>query len=353
MSSSSSLIQQGIEAYRAGDRDGAVRLLTQAVQDDPQSEDGWLYLGAALSDPARQRQAFQRVLAINPNNEKAKNAIARLDAAAGGRSAGQSASDAASKFGKQAGAAMGAAGTKMNDTLSGKQAMKLPVQVAGAPESITVPYMIDLARTRIQQGIQIYTKQDFEQIVTAGQSATQWDSVFIAGVGAVAVGLATFLGREIGWVFGGFFGGFGGLITPIFAGIIAIVAYAAGFAGAVYASRWYLQNQNINVSLPQHSMYYAMVWLPLTLIAALMLFLSDAVGLLILCLFPIFIIVGIVLDIYGILLLKGAFDRLYGTENNRGLITAVIAIVGGAVARGVVSSILGAIFRLSVGGAWF
>ncbi len=346
---SSSLIQQGIDAYRAGDRDEAVRLLTLAVQEDPQSEDGWLYLGAALSDRQRQREAFQHVLAINPNNERAKNAIARLDAAGpSGPSVGQSASDAAAKFGQQARATMNDAGAKMNDALSGRKDFKIPMNIPGAPQSITVPYVIDLSKKRIQEGIQVYTKQDFEQIVAAGQNATQWDSVFIAAVGSVAVGVATFLGGEIGWLLGGFLGGIGGLFSPIFAGIVAIIATAAGFAGAVYASRWYLQNQKINVSLPQHSMYYAMVWFPITLVGAVMTFLSSAVGLLIVCLFPIFLIVGLGLLIYGILLLKGAFDRLYGTENSRGLITAVLAIVGGWFTHFVVGGILGTIFRVTV-----
>ncbi len=345
---SSSLIQQGIDAYRAGNRDEAVRLLTQAVQQDPQSEDGWLYLGAALSDRQRQREAFQRVLAINPNNEKAKNAIARLDAAPGGtgRAAGQGASEAASKFGKQAGAAMGAAGAKMNEAFAGKRSMKLPIAVQGAPESLTLPEMIALGRTRIQEGFQVYTKQDFEQIVTAGQSATQWDSVFIAGLGCVAVGAATLVGGEVGWILGGFARNFLGIVSPIFAAIIAMLATGAGFAGAVYGSRAYLQNQNVNVPMPQHSMYYAMVWLPITIVNAVGALIISAIGMstvlafLSLCFLPLFAIVALILAIYGWWLLKGAFDRVYGNENNRGLITAAIAIIAGWAARWIVQTVL-------------
>ena len=69
---SSTLTQQGIDAYKAGNKEEAIRLLSDAVRADRQNEDAWLYLGAALDDVTRKRQAFQRVLEINPNNEKAK-----------------------------------------------------------------------------------------------------------------------------------------------------------------------------------------------------------------------------------------------------------------------------------------
>ncbi len=228
--------------------------------------------------------------------------------------------------------------------------IKLPFNVDGQPaDGISMSYLTTNGMARIREGIDVYTHQNVEPLVASGQTATQWDSVFIVIVGVLVVGLAEFFGREIGWLFGGFLGGFGGLVTPIIAAIIAMAAYAAGFAGAVYASRAYLQNQKVNVSMPQHSMYYALVWLPLTLVSAALTFLTHAVGFLILCLFPIFILVAIVLSLYGIYLLKIAFDRVYGTENNRGLLTAIVAVVGGGLARAVVSGVLGVIFRISFG----
>src|SRR5262249_1302883 len=134
--------------------------------------------------------------------------------------------------------------------------------------------------------------------------------------------------------------------------IIAGAGSAAGFAGAIYASRAYLQNQNVNVTLPQHSMYYAMVWLPLTLVGAIGAFFLSAVAhsvllaFLFVCLSPIYLIAAIGLGLYGIWLLKVAFDRIYGTENNRGLLTAIIAIAGGGIARWLVTTVVGGIFRI-------
>jgi len=347
----SNLTQQGIDAYKAGNKDEAVQLLMQAVRDNAQDENAWLYLGAAIDDPTRKRQAFQKVLTINPNNEKAKNALARLDA--GASSAGATAGTGAKATGTSARATgatasdrMNAAGDKMKSVWSGKEGFAVPGNIQGAPATVTVPELISNAQVRAKQAYEIYTKQDYEQIVAAGQTATMWDSVFIAGVGVVAIGLAELIGGLIGWPLLGFSGGLFGLIRPFLAAIVAMVATAAGFYGAVYASRWYLQNQNINVSLPQHSMYYALVFLPLTLVTALITLISKSLGVLVLCAAPVLFIVGIALLIYGWILLKGAFDRVYGSDNNRGLITAAIAVIGGWAASGIVRFVIGGIFRV-------
>jgi hypothetical protein len=345
----SNLTQQGIDAYKAGNKDEAVQLLMQAVRENAQDENAWLYLGAAIDDPTRKRQAFQKVLAINPNNEKAQNALARLDAGATGATAG-SAAKASATGSRTAGTAtsdrMNAAGDRMKGVWSGKEGFAVPGNIQGAPATVTVPELISNAQVRAKQAYDIYTKQDYEQIVAAGQTATMWDSVFIAGVGVVALGLAELIGGLIGWPLTGFAGGLFGLLRPFLAAIVTMIATAAGFYGSVYASRWYLQNQNINVSLPQHSMYYALVFLPLTLVNALIALISNSLGVLILCALPILFVLGIALLIYGWILLKGAFDRVYGTDNNRGLITAAIAVIGGWAASGIVRFVLGGIFRV-------
>jgi len=325
---STPLVQQGIDAYKAGNKEEAVRLLSEAIRENGQDENAWLYLGAALDDPTRKRQAFERVLAINPNNERAKNALTRLS---GGATA-------------PAGATSSAPAPNMPSKPKSGEGFKVPFEVDGAPDSLTIPYIMDTARIRAQQGIDIYTKQDYEQVVTAGANVTQWDSVFIAGVGAAAMGAAALFGKFIGFFLGGFFGGFGGLIIgPIVGAIIGVAATAAGFAAAVYASRAYLQNQGVNVSMPQHSMYYAMVWLPIILVNAALSFVANAIGLLIVCLFPLFFLVGIALLIYSWIILRGALDRVYGSQNNRGLITAAIAVIAGGLGSAVVSGILGVI----------
>src|SRR5258707_13614336 len=97
---SSSIVQQGIAAFKAGDKAEAIRLFSEAIKQDANDIDAWLYLGAALDDPARKRQAFERVLKIDPNNDKAKNALARLGAAEGQQPAAAGASGSAASSSK-------------------------------------------------------------------------------------------------------------------------------------------------------------------------------------------------------------------------------------------------------------
>ncbi len=341
---SSSLVQQGIAAYKAGNKEEAVRLLSQALRENRQDEEAWLYLGAALDDPARKRQAFQQVLQINPANDKAKNALARLD---------QMGATPAATAGAPA-ASTGAATTYTAPTSQpdkpekpknrwAEEGFAIPVDIEGAPPRINLPYIIEHGRERINQAVQIYLHQDFEQIVNAGHGATMWDVVFTVGLGVVAMGAADLIGRLIGWPLSLFSGGIGGLFWPFFAALGTMIGTGAGFAGGLYASRAYLQSKGINVSLAQHGMYYAMVILPLLLVNAAIGLITHALGFLICFVAPLLLIAGFALAIYSFILLKQAFDRVYGSADNRGLITAAISI-GGWIVGAIVASIILGIF---------
>ncbi len=66
-----SLLKKGIAAAQSGDRDHARKMLSQATAINPVSEDAWMWL-ASISDYPEELLAFlNRVLEINPENEKA------------------------------------------------------------------------------------------------------------------------------------------------------------------------------------------------------------------------------------------------------------------------------------------
>ena len=66
-----SLLKKGIAAAQGGDRDHARKLLSQATAINPVSEDAWMWL-ASISDYPEELLAFlNRVLEINPENDKA------------------------------------------------------------------------------------------------------------------------------------------------------------------------------------------------------------------------------------------------------------------------------------------
>jgi hypothetical protein len=79
------MLQLGIKAAQAKRKTEAYQLLSQVVRRDPRSEQGWLWLAAVAPHPQESLDAFNHVLAINPNNEQARVgqrwAMSRLNAA--------------------------------------------------------------------------------------------------------------------------------------------------------------------------------------------------------------------------------------------------------------------------------
>ncbi|MDX1995941.1 MAG: hypothetical protein SF029_26400 [bacterium] len=77
------LYQQGVIAIREQkDLTAGRQLLLQSLRMEPENDMAWLWLSRALSDPARQRQAVERALAINPENAKAQQLLQRFEAGA-------------------------------------------------------------------------------------------------------------------------------------------------------------------------------------------------------------------------------------------------------------------------------
>lgn len=71
-------LRDGIQALRAGDRARGRRLLLEVVAADERIEPAWLWLSAALDDPADQIMALENALALNPDNAPARRRLAEL-----------------------------------------------------------------------------------------------------------------------------------------------------------------------------------------------------------------------------------------------------------------------------------
>lgn len=72
------LLQAGVSALKANDRQKALAIFAQLVQQYPQSERGWFLLGMSMDAKDKRLYCLQRVLTLNPNNQEAKNQIALL-----------------------------------------------------------------------------------------------------------------------------------------------------------------------------------------------------------------------------------------------------------------------------------
>src|SRR5437867_8751528 len=65
------LLKKGISAAQNGERQHARDVLTEAAEHDPGSEDAWMWL-ASISDTPEELLGFlNKVLEINPHNERA------------------------------------------------------------------------------------------------------------------------------------------------------------------------------------------------------------------------------------------------------------------------------------------
>src|SRR6476659_9864433 len=68
------LVDKGITALKAGDREEARFWLAEAIQHDARNERAWVYLAAVL--PRQQAiAALERVLVLNPQNAKAQKGL--------------------------------------------------------------------------------------------------------------------------------------------------------------------------------------------------------------------------------------------------------------------------------------
>jgi TolB protein len=72
------LLKSGIQAARSGEKAVARGIFEQVLRLDSQNELAWLWMASVLDSPAERQKALQRVLSINPNNEKAQQALAKL-----------------------------------------------------------------------------------------------------------------------------------------------------------------------------------------------------------------------------------------------------------------------------------
>lgn len=69
------MIREGINAYRAGNREESRTLLLKAVELDEHNEQAWMWLSAVVDTVEDQQTCLENVLTINPNNEKAKQGL--------------------------------------------------------------------------------------------------------------------------------------------------------------------------------------------------------------------------------------------------------------------------------------
>jgi dipeptidyl aminopeptidase/acylaminoacyl peptidase len=80
--SENDLLNQGIEAARAGDRDKARKLFEEVLEKNDQNIKAWMLLYRVVDDENEKRICLTTVLQLDPSNQKAREALEKLDAKA-------------------------------------------------------------------------------------------------------------------------------------------------------------------------------------------------------------------------------------------------------------------------------
>ncbi|MBC8098212.1 MAG: PD40 domain-containing protein [Armatimonadetes bacterium] len=75
-----STLRAGVDAAKRGDRTTARRLLEEVIAADDNNELAWLWLASAVTSVAERRTCLERVLQINPDNARAREALEKLGA---------------------------------------------------------------------------------------------------------------------------------------------------------------------------------------------------------------------------------------------------------------------------------
>ena len=71
-------LQQAIQATRAGDQKNAQFLLTEAIQEEPNNPQSWYLLSLLVDDNEKKQTYLSKVLAIDPEHEKAQQHLATV-----------------------------------------------------------------------------------------------------------------------------------------------------------------------------------------------------------------------------------------------------------------------------------
>lgn len=72
------LMQQALNCYKSGDKQKAADLLKELVSQEPNNADAWYGLALCADTSSSKIDFFRKVLVINPNHEKAKQALDKL-----------------------------------------------------------------------------------------------------------------------------------------------------------------------------------------------------------------------------------------------------------------------------------
>ncbi|MBE2271059.1 MAG: hypothetical protein IAE80_22675 [Anaerolinea sp.] len=336
------LLQEGIAAFQAGDREKARELFMLVVEVDARNERAWYYLAVLESDSARRREYLEHVIEINPKNEKAREVLDRLkarqavpveSAAAESSSAAASASPSPAPKSSRIRALNPAAESPGAASTSG---FALPFNIPGAPLRISPESLLRDGSNLLRTAFQTYGRTSGATLLTSELSkATWWRFWLLTAFVAVIVALTSIVTSLV--IVLRFNLGVAGFLSILLTPLLALPAVLIMEYAGVYASyRYAVTRGGGSGSLVRHAYGIALRWLPLVVVYAEVTFVLMALGAVAPLLF------FLIMVMMAVIMLSEVMDKVHVmTDPQQKWFTSGIMVAGAIVAGVILAIILG------------
>lgn len=249
-----SLADQGIAAFEAGNLAESRKLLAQAVKVDRDNEMAWYYLSKTQTDTDKRRYCLQMVLNLNPDNLAAQRDLESMDEAAPKSKVVEDVDFRA------------APGKAKSET---SFAVRVPAGIAGAPDRVSLDYTRDFVQETARDSLTLFTGK--QSLVTA--EASWWRVIFTVGLTGFVIGLLFDLAEIINVLqlsqYGARLSVGTLLLRPFLTAFMALVAVGAG----VFISHWYITTQRGGTGNQlDHALLMTKIWAPASLLLAILAF---------------------------------------------------------------------------------
>lgn len=338
------LLQEGIAAFQAGDREKAREMFKLVTEIDAKNERAWYYLAVLEPDPMLRRDYLERVIAINPKNEKAREVLDRLKARepvaaepvraaplTSARSQTQAAQQPKTSRIHSINPTAEAPGAAADEGFA------LPFDIPGAPLRISFQNLLRDGAALLRTAFQTFGRAAGVTLFTSELGkATWWRFWLLSGMVAVIVAL-TALSTSFVIVLRypqAVNSMFRILLTPILTIPIVLLMEFAG----IYASFRWAQNKGGRGSLIRHAYGIALRWSPLLIVYAginfVLFFLGASVAL------SLFIIMAIV----AVVTIADSMEKVHAfMEQQQKWFTSGIMFAGAVIAGVIIAIILGSL----------
>ncbi len=338
------LLQEGITAFQAGNRTKAREMFMLVVEIDSNNERAWYYLAVLESDSTLRREYLERVVSINPQNQKAREVLDKLKArdtapaeplpSAPPPPPTTRSQPAAQPKPSRIRSLNPAAEAPGAATTSG---FAVPINIPGAPLRVSFESLLRDGAALLRTAFQTFGRAAGVTLFTGELGkATWWRYWLLSGLVAVICAVVALTSsfvivvrypQSLNSIFKI-------LLTPL---LTIPIILAMEFAG-VYASYRWAQTKNGGGSLLRHAYGIALRWTPLLVVYAGINFVLLALGA------SVTLSLFIIMALFAVITIADGMDKIHAfIDPQQKWFTAGIMFAGAIVAGVILAILLGAL----------